>query len=393
MSDTINAMIMQGGRGVASPIERHLTARKENALAERNSIATDVLKQQLETGQTDAINSKQDREMKLSAAFLRNVTDETTYLQATSALKAKYGISSPPKYNPQQVAGLISHVYGAAKGTRRNALVDGKTVPAIETETGQLRSPATNQAMPTATLSGTGGARRSAAKIKMDELIAGGMPKETARAVAYGSKKVRIDPTTGDVITVDIAGNLEPEVISKGDKKQKELDKKVTDFSKGVEKSGIGETDAVMKEVEDAIMAIRKDDENADIPGFGLDASLPDFTLSSQGKSLRQRVKTLFNQTLKKRSGAAVTSSELSRLKEEFGQGLIKTDEQLLDSLNRFRGIIERHKLTLAAGYDDEVVDTWQSRSGLTLRKTGQKKNTVSKRYKLNPETGKLEAQ
>ncbi len=248
------------------------------------------------------------------------------------------------------------------------------------------------------------GPKQTTSARKQAELEAQGIPTKLAQGIAYGVMKVTVDPTSGDVMITDLrqaapppAGApqtqpttqpAQPTVLREGGREEREFDKRVTGFSKEIEKSDIVTLDKTMSNVEDLISIIRKDDPSADIPGFGATASIPDFAISSEGKELRQRVGTLFNTTLKDRSGAAVTSSELDRLKKEFGQGLIKTDQQLLNAIERFRGVIEAHKLTLAAGYDDDVVDTWQKRSGLTLREVKK-----AKRYRMNPETGKLEAQ
>ena len=244
---------------------------------------------------------------------------------------------------------------------------------------------------------------KSVSAKKRDELIANGLDPNLAEGIAYGTMTTEVNPQTGDIVIVDkrkygkgTVGERQ-DVLIEGNVQQKELDKKVERFSKEIEKSGVGGTESVLADIESKITEIRKDDKNADIPGFGATAKLPDFMLTEKGKQLRQRVATLFNTVLKDRSGAAVTSQELTRLKNEFGQGLIKTDDQLLDALDRFRNVLDEHKLTLAAGYDDDVVSTWQSRSNLTLRDIkegdgGDGKKTVVRRYAINPQTGKLEA-
>lgn len=244
-------------------------------------------------------------------------------------------------------------------------------------------------------------AKASAANKKMQELIDQGVDPTIAQGIGYGTLKVQTDPNSGDVMIVDTrqfgqdtAGGS-PTVLKEGTKQEEKKAKKVESFSKEIEKSDIVVLDKTMSDVEELVATIRKDDPEADIPGYGATASIPDVLVSDEGKDLRQRVGTLFNMTLKDRSGAAVTSTELTRLKKEFGQGLIKTDQQLLNAIERFRGVIEAHKLTLAAGYDDDVVDVWQKRSGLTLREVSRektKKKGKVKRYRINPETGMLEA-
>jgi hypothetical protein len=240
--------------------------------------------------------------------------------------------------------------------------------------------------------------KASAAQKKMNELIAQGIDPQIAQGIGYGTLTTEVDPTSGDVMIVDKRKFGKPsigetDIIRKGDRPQQKFDKKVESFSKEIEKSGIVDIESTITDVETMLNEITKDDPNADIPGFGVTAKLPDFAISEEGRMLRQRVATLFNMTLKDRSGAAVTPHEMKRLKEEFGQGLIKTDEQLLDALQRFRGVVDKHKLTLAAGFDDDVVGTWQSRSGMTLRDVTKKEKKAVKRYKVNPQTGKLELQ
>lgn len=359
MSAQLNALIAQGGTGVMSPLERYNQGQNQAQAQQMNRLSMQNTRQTMDFNQQKMQQAKQDQQLKIIAPFMKSILSLPDHKQKAAYEKAKPMIEQASG----QPIPLQFQDWNKEVGT---AIM----------EAGELKLDKP---------------KVSTALTKMNELIAGGMGKEKARGIAYKSIKTMIDPTSGDVVVIDVADPGTPEVLAEGNKLEKELEKKVTDFSKVIEKSGIGELDEVMSNVETMIAEIRKDDENADIPGFGATAGLADMFLTAQGKSLRQRVKTLFNQTLKDRSGAAVTAPELTRLKEEFGQGLIKTDEQLLDALNRFRGIIETHKLTLAAGYGDDVVGTWQDRSGLVLRKI--KPKGQGKRYKTNPATGKLELQ
>lgn len=107
----------------------------------------------------------------------------------------------------------------------------------------------------------------------------------------------------------------------------------------------------------------------------GWKGMIPDPAVSQDVRDARQDLAKLFNITLKDRSGAAVTNQELQRLKEEFGKGLLRQPQSLINAVGKARSIIEQHYQGIAAGYGKNVVDAYnenlQSMGGAPLEFRG----------------------
>jgi hypothetical protein len=72
----------------------------------------------------------------------------------------------------------------------------------------------------------------------------------------------------------------------------------------------------------------------------------------------------VFNVELKDRSGAAVTNNELMRLKQEFGEGKLRTDAEKVDALKRYRDAAMREMQNREAGFSPDVRDLYQGEGG-----------------------------
>lgn len=232
---------------------------------------------------------------------------------------------------------------------------------------------------------------------QMRELIAQGEDPYVAQGIAYGTYRQFNDPSTGDIGYIDLRGNRPVRgserntvggIIREGTRKQEKFDANLKDFGEFVAKSNIVSTETTLSEIEGILSGLAAKGET-DIPGYGATGWVPGVAISKEGQNLRTRLAKLFNMTLKDRSGAAVTSQELDRLKEEFNTGAMKTDRQLLDGIKLFRREFNRIKQSLAAGYDQEIVNAYSERSGINFYKSKPQQNKATFRY--NPTTGKLE--
>ena len=63
----------------------------------------------------------------------------------------------------------------------------------------------------------------------------------------------------------------------------------------------------------------------------------------------------------------AVTIPELTRLREEFAQGVFQTEESLLQAINEYKNIVKNHISTVLGGYEPEVVEEYLKRAGFDL--------------------------
>lgn len=148
--------------------------------------------------------------------------------------------------------------------------------------------------------------------------------------------------------------------------KKVEFDKKVLDLSEAMDSQNYTETLAVLNEV-------KKLTQGGNVAGFGQTSLLPDAMLTQKGVDTRSAFATLFNTTLKDRSGVAVTVPELERLKQEFSAGVFKTDKDLINALNKFERVLNAKIISTLAGYPKEVIDQYKANGGLPQFNLGNK--------------------
>lgn len=87
---------------------------------------------------------------------------------------------------------------------------------------------------------------------------------------------------------------------------------------------------------------------------------------SPEARSLNSQIATVFNAELKDRSGAAVTNSELERLKTEFANGKFDTEEGLLKALKDYKVAATNLLQSTEAKYDPKIIKAYQQRGGFT---------------------------
>jgi len=216
---------------------------------------------------------------------------------------------------------------------------------------------------------------------KRAELLKLGYPKALADGLAYDMYRSVTDPSTGDTNIFDIRGTVPRQVppaeeaavgsaqdadrflttVTEGTKVSEKFKGEVKELADDVARTNITRVEAALSEVEKTVNPLIE--QGKDIPGFGATGMTPDFMLTTTGKFLRQKVQKVFNMELKDRSGAAVTTPELDRLKKEFGTGALKTDAQLTEALRIYRVEVNKIKADIAAGHSDDVLKEWNSRS------------------------------
>lgn len=114
-------------------------------------------------------------------------------------------------------------------------------------------------------------------------------------------------------------------------------------------KDAVGNVTGLMKEA------------GGDLPGVGATGVLPQFMLTKKGQQMRQGFASVRNQLLKTRSGSAVTDNESARLAEELGA--MSTDEAMMTAWPRVVAQVEAIERSIKAGYDDDVVNTFDQRN------------------------------
>jgi hypothetical protein len=158
------------------------------------------------------------------------------------------------------------------------------------------------------------------------------------------------------------------------------LEKKVTAFATQLDKTNVPQFETLLSDIEADIARFK------DIPGYGgIMGNLPTFLQSEEGKALRQKIATLRNLTLKDRSGAAVTNQELTRLLEELGTGMFKTDADLKRGLSGVRRNLDAVKQNVVAGVDDATLSEYQQRGGVALQRGTPKAAGLQNKAAVKP--------
>ncbi len=241
-----------------------------------------------------------------------------------------------------------------------------------------------------------GTAKPTEAARKKKELMAQGYPEDQATAIAYGMVKVVPTADGGTaVIRTDNAiggktGGAQPTTqptsqpsqppspyapsgplpgqVNRtiGNKPAQDLKKDVQDFKTDIQKMGIPTMDASFSEVDSLLSKYKDKDGNLvkDLPGYGSSSYAPDFMISDDGKKLRQAISKISNVELKNRSGAAVTTPEFDRWRNELGSGNLKTDKQLLYGLQQLKKAYDAIKRNEIAGYPREVIVEYKRNGG-----------------------------
>lgn len=104
--------------------------------------------------------------------------------------------------------------------------------------------------------------------------------------------------------------------------------------------------------------------KKVDLPGVSIPGIGRVTAYSGKARELADRAAKIFNTELKDRSGAAVTSNELDRLKGEFSQGKFNTEPELIRALADYKRALGKELKRREAAFRPEVVQTYGSRGG-----------------------------
>jgi hypothetical protein len=121
-----------------------------------------------------------------------------------------------------------------------------------------------------------------------------------------------------------------------------------------------------------------KTDENGkqvkakvDLPGVSLPGIGRVKFYDRNARTLDSTLSKVFNMELKDRSGAAVTSTELQRLREEFADGAYNTEEEKLGALKEYKAAVIA-AMENAEARDPEAAKQFASQGGFTSTKVAR---------------------
>lgn len=220
--------------------------------------------------------------------------------------------------------------------------------------------------------------------------LSDGLPVLVNRKGEFKKGTMKIGPKPGaqagltpyQQIQVDLANQrLDEAKEAKKTKQDENIDKKVTKYSETLEKTNVPKAVSQLESV------YSKLPPKGDVPGYGLvEGRFPDLAAGEKGRDLRQTVMALFNIELKDRSGAAVTDTELQRLKDEFGSGAWKTEDQLRKGIALYQARLKEVIRNIEAGVDPEASSEYIKRGGRDLKSwEGRKEPGSAPKTKLPP--------
>lgn len=103
-----------------------------------------------------------------------------------------------------------------------------------------------------------------------------------------------------------------------------------------------------------------------DIPGVSLPGVGRVSFFSDEARPIQAQIQKVFNVELKDRSGAAVTTPELERLKSEFAAGKFNTESELLGALKSYKSELKTIFKNREAGVSPQALKAYEQRGGMT---------------------------
>lgn len=158
----ITDYISQGGRQPVSPLQRYYLGVKQKQNRESTRINQESAKQAMKINDVKLGIAEKEQATKSLAGLAQylDTLPEEQRPQAFEAAKPKFESQGlpplPPEVGYDQVKGRLERakleVFGESEGKRRNALLNGKVIPAIENKKGELLSTETGEHLKGATL-------------------------------------------------------------------------------------------------------------------------------------------------------------------------------------------------------------------------------------------------
>lgn len=156
--------------------------------------------------------------------------------------------------------------------------------------------------------------------------------------------------------------------LTRQDKRSKEIERGTEKLSQRVENTGAADLVNAFQNLKSLVP------EEGDVPGYGATNWVPDFFVSGKANEIRQEVANIRNAVLKARSGGAVTPNEATRLLDELGIGVFKDDAAFRRGLKNAEARLRTALQNTYAGFDQDILDEYTSRGGITLDSLDAKK-------------------
>jgi hypothetical protein len=191
--------------------------------------------------------------------------------------------------------------------------------------------------------------------------------------IATANKKGERDPITAQILQArldDIASRKEDRELKRDEMmrdKSSKLSDKVAPIQNilGAVQDVEGKLGFALDDYNNETGKVLKDGklQDLDLPGVNILGKRMTF-YTTKGRELDTALSKVFNVELKDRSGAAVTNTEMARLKEEFASGVFKTDGEKMDALKRYRNAALQEMKNREAGFSPDVRQLYSGEGG-----------------------------
>jgi hypothetical protein len=108
--------------------------------------------------------------------------------------------------------------------------------------------------------------------------------------------------------------------------------------------------------------------KKVDLPGVSIPLIGRTSFYESDARVLSGRIGRVFNTELKDRSGAAVTTNEMERLRNEFGSGKFNTEAEMLGALKDYKKAVAAALKDIEGGFDPKIVNKYTEQGGTTSK-------------------------
>ena len=124
--------------------------------------------------------------------------------------------------------------------------------------------------------------------------------------------------------------------------------------------------------------------KKVDLPGVSIPLLGRTTFYNTDASNLESAISGIFNKELKDRSGAAVTTPELDRLKAEFNSGKFNSERELISALKRYKDATIREMKNREAAFSNNVKGIYQDRGGVTSGQV-EHRNPVQQQDSIKP--------
>jgi hypothetical protein len=205
----------------------------------------------------------------------------------------------------------------------------------------------------------------------------GGSAAEAEARAQWLQKQYGLDPQQAMFVAEDAPGFRQFATGRVERRTTKELNKEIQTLNKTLDGVATVERamDSLDSTIEDAVGVplskiqfdqngnpVAPDGKEVDLPGVNIPGFGRVDVYSPEARAMASSMQRVLNITIKDRSGAAVTTPEMERIKKEFAQGRLNTEADMIRSMKTYQQELAKARAMVESGFSKEVVEERQRR-------------------------------